>query len=186
MLGMMSVFVRGSACAIHGLRKTDLLEDRIPVPRGYVRVAVASGGLGEWLRVLPLRPGRPEVMLRDGTPKHNQTAHHAVLDMDVGDSDLQQCADAVIRLPAEYLLRTGLHDGIHFNFTSGDTARYSDWRAGLRPVVRGNSVSWIESTSADSSYRCFREYLDTVFMYAGTLSARSSAPGLRSIRAARW
>ena len=106
--------------------------------------------------------------------KHNQSAHHAVFDIDVGSRDLQQCADAVIRLRAEYLF-TRLSEGaecgdISFNFTSGDAARWSDWRRGIRPRVSGNRVSWNQTASADETYLNFRRYLNTVFTYAGTHS----------------
>jgi hypothetical protein len=109
-------------------------------------------------------------MLHDGRRKANQTAHHVVLDVDVGPEDLQQCADVVIRLRAEYLFSGPCRDAIRFNFTSGDTARWSEWRDGIRPQVRGNEVSWRRTAEADDSYANFRSYLDTVFTYAGTAS----------------
>jgi len=145
---------------------------RVPPPKGYVRARAGKGSFGEWLRRLPLKPGRPEVMLYDGRSKPNQTVHHAVIDMDVGRRDLQQCADAVIRLRAEYLLAVGRIRDIHFNFTSGDRADLARWREGVRPIVRGNEVSWARTARPDDSYENFREYLDEVFTYAGTASLR--------------
>lgn len=146
------------------------IESAIPPSAGYRRIAVSSSSFGAWLRDLPLRPGRPPVHLYDGRRKGNQAAHHAVLDVDVGDRDLQQCADAVIRLRAEYLFAAGCRDEIQFDFTSGDTARWSEWRDGARPLVSGNDVSWRQSAVADDGYSNFRRYLDTVFMYAGSAS----------------
>jgi hypothetical protein len=110
------------------------------------------------------------VHLYDGRRKGNQTAHHAVLDVDVGDKDLQQCADAVIRLRAEYLFSGPCRDEIQFDFTSGDVARWKDWRDGIRPIVTGNRVSWKHSAAVDDGYSNFRDYLETVFMYAGSAS----------------
>src|SRR5688572_11354147 len=81
----------------------EALSSRFPAPRGFRRVPAAADSFGVWLRGLPLKPGRPAVLLFDGALKGNQDAHEAVLDIDVGDEDLQQCADAVIRLRAEYL-----------------------------------------------------------------------------------
>lgn len=143
---------------------------RIPPPRGYEKIPAAAGSFGAWLRELPLRPGRSVVRLHDGSEKRDQSVHHAVLDVDVGPEDLQQCADAVIRLRAEFLFSTACRDEIRFDFTSGDTARWADWRRGLRPAVSGDRVSWHETAPPDDSRASFRRYLDVVFMYAGSAS----------------
>ncbi|MCD4691207.1 DUF4846 domain-containing protein [bacterium] len=103
---------------------------RFRPPFGYARLEVKPGSFGEWLRGLPLEPGRGVVDMFDGTRARNQRNHVAVLAIDVGARDLQQCADAVIRLRAEYLLATGRGSEIAFRFTSGDLARWSDWREG--------------------------------------------------------
>ena len=146
------------------------VQSRIPPTEGFVRVAQAPGSFGHWLRERPLLPGRPDVLLYNGELKRNQTAHHAVIDIDVGSKDLQQCADAVMRLRAEYLYAGSCANTISFNFTSGDAARWSMWQAGQRPKVQGNSVSWHTTSSPDGSHQNFRRYLNTVFMYAGSAS----------------
>lgn len=143
---------------------------RIPCQPGYVRVAVDPASFGHWLRHLPLKPGCPDVRLFDGRPKSNQAAQHAVVDIDVGKRDLQQCADAVMRLRAEYLWHCQRDDAIHFHFLSGFDARYSRWREGWRPQVRGASVTEMRRAGEDRCYASFRRYLDTVFMYANTTS----------------
>lgn len=148
----------------------DTIAGRFAPPAGFKRVDVPPGGFGEWLRGLPLLPGAGVVHLHDGKPKPDQGSHAAVIDIDVDRRDLQQCADAVIRLRAEYQFAKGDRDGIAFRFTSGDLARYSDWRRGMRPAVKGNKVAWSKSAKADQSYAGFRTYLDTVFTYAGTMS----------------
>ncbi|MBN1540824.1 DUF4846 domain-containing protein [candidate division KSB1 bacterium] len=148
----------------------EYLHDRIAPPPGYRRLAVSQGSFAAWLRGLPLRPQETPVRLFDGRLKTRQDAVFAVVDIDVGSRDLQQCADAIIRLRAEYLWSAGFSDRIAFNFTSGHAARWPDWRAGLRPVVKGSDVSWISSCKADSSYASFRRYLDRVFIYAGSYS----------------
>ncbi len=149
---------------------TATIEGRIAVPLGYKRVRAAPGSFGAWLRGLRLRPGRPPVHLYDGRLKSNQDAHYAVVDIDVGSVDLQQCADAIIRLRAEYLFSASCQDEIRFKFTSGDDAPWADWRRGLRPKVDGNAVSWRNTASADSSHANLRRYLDVVFTYAGSSS----------------
>lgn len=143
---------------------------RFAPPRGFERLDAPSGSFAAWLRGLPVKPGRPEVHLYDGRLKANQTAHCAILDIDVGAGDLQQCADAVIRLRAEYLLSRACEDSIRFSFTSGDVAQWPDWKAGMRPKVAGNRVSWSRSAAPDETYANFRTYLDTIFTYAGSAS----------------
>jgi len=143
---------------------------RIPPPEGHKRIDVKSGSFEEWLRNLPLYKGRPPVYLYNGQKKSNQDAHYAVFNIDVGDKDLQQCADAIIRLRAEYLFSRGDYDAIHFNFTSGDDASFRKWINGYRPLVDGNKVKWVKSANVNSSYNSFRKYLETVFMYAGSYS----------------
>lgn len=147
------------------------LSERIAPPDGYTRVEVEDGSFGQWLRGLPLKPGRPDVYLYNGKKKRNQRAQHAVVDIDVGTQDLQQCADAVMRLRAEYLFAAKKTDEICFRFTSGDKHPWSKWAAGTRPRVKGNEVSWSAGAAeADSSYSSFRSYMNSVFMWAGTYS----------------
>lgn len=146
------------------------IEERIMPPPGCERISLADNCYGDWLRNLPLKPGKPAVMLYNGQPKGNQSVHHAVVNIDVEPRDLQQCADAVMRLRAEYLFACGKFDQIRFNFTSGDTAAYARWREGWRPVIRGNRVSWQRKARLDRSYSNFRRYMTSVFSYAGTYS----------------
>ncbi len=143
--------------------------DRIKPPEGFEREELEEGSFGEFLRNLPLRPHGTRVRYYDGRIKP-WDVHAAVIDMDVGDRDLQQCADAVIRLRAEYLYSKGLYDRIHFNFTNGFNAEYKKWMEGYRIRVSGNEARWVEQESRDASYGSFRKYLDVVFTYAGTLS----------------
>jgi hypothetical protein len=79
------------------------LSTRYAPPPGASRVPVAAGSFGAWLRDLPLRAAGTPVHLFDGREKPNQAVHAAVIDLDVPPRDLQQCADAVMRLRAEYL-----------------------------------------------------------------------------------
>lgn len=159
-----------------GVRLEDLSQ-RIPPPPGFIRMRLDAGSFGTWIRGLPLKPTDHPVMLFNGALKRNQTAHAAVIDIDTGQRDLQQCADAVIRLRAEYLFAAGRAGDIAYNFTSGDRADYLRWRLGDRPVVGRSSVSWKRAAQFDDSYRGFRSYLDIVFTYAGTSSlARELTP----------
>lgn len=145
---------------------------RIPVPTGYVRVNPSPDQFAHWLQHLPLKRKHSPVYLYNGKRKGNQNAHFAVYDIDVGPRDLQQCADAVMRLRAEYLYAMKRFEDIRFNFTSGDTCAFSQWSQGFRPIVKKNRVTWKQSGKRGRTYAIFKSYLNTVFMYAGTYSLK--------------
>ena len=104
-------------------------------------------------------------MLYNGKEKSNQSAAYAVIDMEIGNRDLQQCADAVMRLRAEYLWKHKRYGEIKFNFTNGFPAGYKKWAEGNRIKVSGNQVQWYAAgKGVDYSYKTFRNYLDMVCM----------------------
>jgi len=143
--------------------------DRINVPEGFERVPLDENSFGYYLRKLPVKPDGTDVFLYNGEHKSNKV-HVAVIDMDIGYQDLQQCADAVIRLRAEYLFARKLYGLIHFKFTNGFRADYAKWALGYRIDVQGNEVKWIKTADRSYEYKIFRRYLDVVFTYAGTYS----------------
>ncbi|MCE7925722.1 MAG: hypothetical protein DYG98_21940 [Haliscomenobacteraceae bacterium CHB4] len=147
-----------------------LLYQRFTPPPGYQRVAADSGSFAFYLRNLPLKPSGSKVLLHDGREKSNPGLYEAVVDLPIGKKDLHQCADAVIRLRAEYLWQQGRYDKIHFNLTNGFRVDYERWRKGGRVKVVGHQTSWVQKTAASDSYATFWQYLEFVFTYAGTLS----------------
>jgi hypothetical protein len=126
------------------------LSDRIPPPAGFARVAAPSGSWAEWLRGLPLKPTNAPVLTHTGAAKWRQDVHVAVIDIDTGKRDLQQCADAVMRLRAEWQYASGQRSAIAFNDTDGKRRKFA--------------------TNAKQDYPAFRKYMDLVFAYAGTWS----------------
>ncbi|HEY2745609.1 MAG TPA: DUF4846 domain-containing protein [Polyangia bacterium] len=115
----------------------DTLEARLAPPPGATRVAVADGSFGDFLRRLPLKPRGAAVHLYDGTLKARQDVHAAVVDLDVPPRDLQQCADAVMRLWAEYRYARGASIAFHpdpgkprtlaFDARSHDRRAFTRW-----------------------------------------------------------
>jgi hypothetical protein len=85
----------------------------IPMPAGFTRVGVQPGSFGEWLREIYLRKNNV-VYLYNGQPVDRQDLHYAVLDISTGNKDLQQCADAIMRLKAEYYFSKKEYDKIVF------------------------------------------------------------------------
>ena len=162
------------------------LSEAIPPPSGYARVAVEEGSFGAWLSGLPLRPaGSPVLDFRGGeilAADHATLA--AVAELDVGSANLQQCADSIIRLHAEWLWSRGQKDRIAYRFTSGHLASWTRYAAGDRARVSGSKVSWVKGGPVDGSRATFRAYLDLVFTYAGTLSldAEKQRPKREDVR----
>jgi hypothetical protein len=101
------------------------------------------------------------------------------LDIDVGDKDLQQCADAVMRLRAEYLYANKLYDKIHFDFTNGKKAEYIKYAEGYRFNLKTNT--WNKTADKDYSYKTFRNYMELVFNYAGSLSLSRELKAVENI-----
>ena len=148
----------------------ETIAQRIAPPAGFARVPAQAGSFADWLRHLPLKPRGAPVRLHDGRLKRGQNNHAAVTDLDIGKRDLQQCADAVMRLRAEYLYSLGRYRAIAFNFTSGDRAAFARWAGGWRPRIRGRDVRWVRTGRTGTDHRNFRNYLNTVFTYAGSYS----------------
>lgn len=119
----------------------------IPAPPGFSRVPVAPGSFAAWLRVLPLKKEKT-VYLYNGLPKKSQAAQFAVVDMPCGKTDLQQCADVVMRLRAEYLFETRQYGAI----------RFTDYE--------GRAYAWKHS----GDRAAFERYLVTVFGWCGSAS----------------
>lgn len=146
------------------------IQERFLLPTGFQRSKVAENSFGAYLRNLPLKPHGTKVKFYNGSIKNKEGVYCEVIDMEIGTKDLQQCADAIIRLRAEYLFKNQQFSKIHFNFTSGDRADYTKYAEGYRTVIKANKVSWVKSGQKDTSYTNFRRYLDLVFTYAGTWS----------------
>lgn len=129
----------------------DTLEQRIAPPSGFERIPGGEGSFAHWLRQLPMKPAGSVVMLFNGKEKPNQSAHMHVFNIDVGKRDLQQCADAIMRLRAEYLYSMGRHRDIAFNFTNGKRVYFT-------------------RKYRNRNYKNFRKYMNLIFAYAGTYS----------------
>ncbi|MCI0473387.1 MAG: DUF4846 domain-containing protein [Ignavibacteria bacterium] len=148
----------------------DSIRSRFDVPEGFTRIPTEKNSFKEYLQSFKLKPKGTTAKNYDGSIKEPQDVYEAVMDIDVGNRDLQQCADAIMRLRAEYLFGQQKYGEISFNFTNGFRAEYSKWKNGYRIKVNGNKAAWIKKYDFSESYQDFREYLDIVFTYAGTLS----------------
>ncbi|MBU8891892.1 MAG: DUF4846 domain-containing protein [Bacteroidales bacterium] len=146
------------------------VEKRFIPPLSYKGIELDPNTFQFYLRSLPLKSHSTKVKFYNGIIKPNYWVYEAVVDIDVGERNLQQCADAVMRLKAEYLYKSEQFDKIHFNFTNGFRVDYSEWMKGKRIVVEGNKTYWKDQASPSNTYHSFRKYMNIIFAYAGTLS----------------
>jgi len=133
----------------------------IPLPAGYKRKENPINSFAYWLQQVKIKKD-VTVYLFNGAKKNNQDAQFAVLDISVGEKNLQQCADAAMRLRAEYLFSQKQFDRI--SFTDNDGGIYVFKPPYNRPR--------------------FDKYLQTVFGMCGTasLSKQMKAVTIKNIQ----
>jgi hypothetical protein len=129
------------------------VETRFNTPEGFTRINSEGSSFELHLRNLPLKADGSEVKTFSGEIKPNYQTYLAVVDLPIGKKDLHQCADAIMRLRAEYLFSQSRFKEISFRQASGKTLSYNTWLAGRTP---DKTNLWT--------------YLETVFNTANTTS----------------
>lgn len=149
---------------------TDLttLDRRFEPPTGFTRVGVEKDSYQDYLRGLPLRTDRTSVKLYNGESVYMPSK--GIVPLDLGKRDLHQCADSVIRLYAEWLWVEDRATEAQFHYTSGDLARWKDWRAGKILTIKKGKVVQVKAKPAANTHKAYRSWLDRVFTYASTRS----------------
>ncbi len=146
----------------------------IPLPKGFVRINADSNSFAGWLRAVKLKVDKT-VYLFDGRPKNNQRAQFAVLDISVAHKDLQQCADAVMRLRAEYLFAEKKFDAI--NFTDNAHKAY----VFHAPYTKQNFMQYLDRVFASCGSASLSKQLHTVVDFSniqtGDVLIRGGFPG---------
>ena len=156
----------------------DSLEARFPTPPRYQRIALQRGSFGEWLRGLPLAaPGTP-VLNNSGEAAFAADDDYvaAVLAIDVGAGDLQQSADAVVRLHGEWLWASEKRDAIGYRSSTKLDMPFSRWQKGQRLLASGPNVFWVVKTKPrEPTYSDFRQYIDAVMLWSNNVSLAARA-----------
>jgi hypothetical protein len=145
------------------------IQSRIKCPQGFTRSIADNNSFTQYLRNLPLKPFDSDVLLFNGKSK-GVNVHCGVIDLSIRNKDLQQCADSGMRLYAEYLYQQKQYDKISFNFTNGQACAYQKYAEGNRMKFNNNTAVWVPTKGVDYGYETFQDYLDLVYMYAGSFS----------------
>lgn len=154
----------------------DTLDRRFAAPAGFRRVDVEPTSFAAFLRQLPLAAPDTPVRTYRGDVLHpaSDARIAGVVAIDVGRADLQQCADAVMRLHAEWLWAKGERTQ-SYRAAAGTALPYERYRRGERLVPEGATLSWKPMARPSDEYRTFRGYLDAVFAWANTVSLERQA-----------
>lgn len=126
---------------------------RFSPPAGFERTIAEPTSFASYLRQLPLKSWNSKVLYFDGRSKNTPDVYVSVVDLGIGKKDLHQCADAVMRLRAEYLYANRRFEGIHFNFLADGKPRY-----------------FKKYSQGDYSYPKFWKYMESIFASANTRS----------------
>ena len=144
----------------------DSVTKRFSPPQGYERVAASPGSFADYLQKLSLKPIGTHTKTYQGNIAQTDPYTAAVVDLSLGHEDLQQCADAVMRLRGEYLYQQKRYPEIVFNFVNGFKCDYLHYAKGYR--YKNNK--WVLKATESYSYPTFLNYMNLVFAYASTLS----------------
>jgi hypothetical protein len=149
------------------------LESRFKPPPGYTRVPVQPDSFGAWLRGLPMAPADTAVTRFDGTVTRPADDEYlaGVVAIDLGTTDLQQSADALVRLHAEWLWSRGARGEISYPGATRLSMPLARWEKGQRVVAEGANVYWaLRAEPVTIDYAEFRHFLDQVFTWVNSTS----------------
>lgn len=146
------------------------VNSRIKSPKGFTRIVPNRATFSNYIHNYKLKPSGSPIINYDGTSYFYQSGHIGVLEVPVPSNGLQQCADALIRLRAEYLWDANRKEEIGFKFTSGHYCSWLKYSQGYRPAINGNKVTFNKTAAPSSSKDSFYNYLNLIYTYAGTYS----------------
>lgn len=147
---------------------TSQSQNSIPAPKGYSKIDYPEDSLESYIKSMDF--SSQDVVDYKGNVKLSADSVAGTYNFEVGNENLMQCADCVIRIYSEYLLSSGKEEKIAFHLTNGTLMKYSDWKNGKRLLAFGDFAKMIPATTPDSSFDCFSAYLKSVYRYAGTKS----------------
>ncbi len=145
----------------------------IRTPVGFHRVEVEEGSFGEYMRNLQLRPSGATMMLYGGEEESDEQGYaYAVVDMDML-SDMEQCADACMRLWGEYLYKSNRLKDMDFRSVSGKKLVYTGH-------TRAQFEKYMNHVFAYSNTYSLENYMDSVSLsdlQIGDVLVYSARPG---------
>lgn len=156
----LSIFISGCSNAQNSIEPKEkiilpngqTIQKRFAPPKGFQRNDLKENGFGYYLCNLPLKPIGSKVHYYNGSIKEKTNVYCGVVSMDVGTQDLQQCADAVMRLRGEYLFAQQNWGKLGFEFT------------------KDQQIHYFYQEVSEKNYPHFRSWMNKVFAFANTRS----------------
>ncbi len=157
----LDIEVEGRVNYIDESQKT--IVSRYQLPKGFKRLDYQKNEFGFFLENLPLKSFNEKVKYFDGKTKDKKNVYSSVIDLPIGTKDLHQCADAVMRLRADFLYENKRYDEIAFNFLSDGKPRY-----------------YVDYVKNDYSREHYWDYLEYIFSFANTSSLKDQMKTINS------
>ena len=151
------------------------VESRFVPPDGYTRKRY-DDPYTDYMRKLPMLPDGTPVHIYTGELKPIQSHHVGVLDIDVGNRDLQQCSDAAQRLRTDYLYQSRQFDKISYHFVNGMEFSWDKYKQGYRTKTEGRKTILVKTAKASDGPKTFKNYQKALYMYAGVSSVMKESP----------
>ncbi len=143
----------------------DNILKRFVAPDGFNRPrGNAFTAFHQYIIQLPLKKWGSSALYYDGTAKNNPNVYLSVFRLPIGNKDLHQCADACMRLRADFLYQKKQFSKIKFNYLADNKPRY-----------------YLDFAKGDYSSVKYWQYLEQVFSYANTASLHAELPMVTSI-----
>jgi hypothetical protein len=142
----------------------------ISLPTGFNYAENNDTIYAHWLLDLGLKENKT-VYLYNGDLKPDQNVQYGVLNIDIGKKDLVQCADAVIKLRADFLFAKHRYSELNFTVTSGDSISFEKWLKGFRWKEHGSKLrSYKTNMVVSDSQKEFNKFMELVYSYCGSYS----------------
>ena len=136
---------------------------------------ISDEGLSDWELFIKHFPRKKSTVVKDYAGNVIKEQSLGVLNTKV--TSVQQCADAAIRLRAEFFYYRKEYDKIKFKLTCGLEVPFSKWALGYRVKINGNKAILAKTqTTNDYSRSNFEEYLKVIMTYAGSASLSRDLP----------
>lgn len=153
----------------------------ISLPAGFDYLENGDTAYNHWLLDISLKENKT-VYLYNGELKSNQNVQYGVLDIDIGKKDLIQCADAAIKIRADFLFNKHRFNELKFVATSGDSISFEKWLKGIRWKEQGSKlVSYKINNGNNNAYDEYKKFMELIFSYCGTYSLAKQLKNITDI-----